>query len=307
MANILILGCSGFIGRALAKELSKDNNIIGFDRIILPELQSLNSVKLISGDFIKQASFDFLLKGIDIVIHLICTTIPKDDTDTISREITDNLVPTINLLESMVRCNVKDIIFASSAGTVYGETGDIMNSTSSCLNPRCGYGVLKKVTESYLQFYNLRYGINHRIMRITNPYGWGQNKNKVQGLVPILVNKIISGEEIEIWGDGENMRDYIFMDDLLQAFRKMIRYSGEQHIFNIGYGKYYSISEVLEKIKKESKLDFVSVKYLPARFCDVKKSFIDLDESHNELKWYPNTDLDLGIRLTIDHLMKEVY
>ena len=97
------------------------------------------------------------------------------------------------------------------------------------------------------------------------------------------------------------------MDDLLQAFRKMIRYSGEQHIFNIGYGKYYSISEVLEKIKKESKLDFVSVKYLPARFCDVKKSFIDLDESHNELKWYPNTDLDLGIRLTIDHLMKEVY
>lgn len=305
MANILILGASGFIGKALTKELSKDHYVVGFDRHILSELKSLRNVKLVLGDFTKQPCFDDLLHGIDIVIHLICTTIPKDNTDTISDEIVENLVPTINLLESMVRCNVKEIIFASSAGTVYGEADNIINQSASYLNPRCGYGVLKKVTESYFQFYNLRYGINHKIMRITNPYGWGQNKKKMQGLIPILVNKLKNNEEIVIWGDGENVRDYIFMEDLVQAFCKVIKYNGNQHVFNIGYGKYYSILEVLEKVQVESRKTFTNIKYLPARFCDVKKCVIDLSESQKELNWYPKTDLNLGIRLTVEKLLKD--
>ena len=305
MAKILILGCSGFIGKALTKELSKTNKVVGFDRYISDELLDLDNVKLVTGDFTKYEYFDSLLDGIDVVVHLICTTIPKDDTKNITEEIVENLIPTINLMESMVRCNIREIIFASSAGTVYGETGETINTYNSPLNPICSYGVLKQIMENYINFYNLRYGINHKIMRITNPYGWGQDKNKGQGLIPILVNKIKMQEEVFIWGDGKNLRDYVFMDDVVKAVSKIISYKGSRHIFNIGYGKYYNIFDVIEKIQRESGKVFKNIRCVEARFCDVKKSYVDLSESQKELEWYPCVDLDTGIKLTIENLIND--
>lgn len=302
MKKILILGAQGFIGKALLSHLQHDFEIIAFDRNNNLSDVPDNNIRFITGDFVNRNSFDDILFGVDKVIHLISTTFPNDETNNIDIDVIQNVVPTLRLLESMVRCNVNEIVFASSAGTVYGETGNRVNTVSSPLHPQCAYGVHKKVIESYLDFYHLRYGINHKIMRITNPYGWGQDVHRVQGLIPILVNKMLHNEEIAVYGDGSNMRDYLFITDLAEAFSSVLNYVGDEHIFNIGYGKSFSINEIIKSIENAFNKNFVKINYEKKRFCDVNKSFVDLKTTQEKIGWRPKISLEEGIKLTIDRL-----
>lgn len=299
MNKILILGAGGFIGKAVAGNLLKNYPVRLFDRNLLPEFSEIGNVEVVTGDFVATKKFDRFLDDIDTVIHLISTTVPSDITLNIPQEIEDNVISTVNLLESMVRCNVKNIIFASSAGAVYGETGDKINTVESPLNPKCSYGVQKCVIEKYLEFYARRYGMNVKIMRITNPYGWGQDKNKAQGLIPIFINKFINKEPITIFGDGSHKRDYLFITDLAEAFVKVLNYTGEEHIFNIGYGEYYSINDIIKIIEGRMKESFVDLKYTKNRFCDVDRSYVDLIATQKIIKWQPKISIYEGIDMTI--------
>ena len=302
MEKLLILGAGGFIGKAVVEKLSEQYWIRAFDRKIVDEFSRYNNVGMVVGNFVGAKSFDQYLSGIDTVIHLISTTVPSDDTANIPDEIEENIISTIKLLESMVRCNVKNIIFASSAGTVYGETGDRVNNVESPLNPKCSYGVQKCVIEKYLEFYARRYGMNVKIMRITNPYGWGQDKNKVQGLIPIFINKFLTREPITIFGDGSHKRDYLFITDLANAFLKVLEYQGDEHLFNIGYGEYYSINDIVHLIEDKMDGSFADIKYVKSRFCDVHSSYIDVDGAHQLLDWHPEMSVTKGIEMTIKKL-----
>ena len=121
-SKLLILGAGGFIGKAVVEKLSEQYPIRAFDRKIVDEFVKYNNVEMVVGNFADSKKFDQYLNDIDTVIHLISTTVPSDETANIPDEIEENIISTIKLLESMVRCKVKNIIFASSAGTVYGET-----------------------------------------------------------------------------------------------------------------------------------------------------------------------------------------
>lgn len=302
MEKLLILGAGGFIGKAVVEKLSEHYWIRAFDRKIVDEFSKYNNVEMVVGNFVGAKSFDQYLSGIDTVVHLISTTVPSDETANIPEEIEENVISTINLLESMVRCKVKNIVFASSAGTVYGETGDRVNTVESPLNPKCSYGVQKCVIEKYLEFYARRYDINVKIMRITNPYGWGQDKNKAQGLIPILINKFLTGEPITIFGDGSHKRDYLFITDLANAFFKLLEYKGYEHIFNIGYGEYYSINDIVHLIEDRLNEKFRCVSYTKSRFCDVDSSYVDVSSTQQLLDWHPRISVEKGLEMTIDRL-----
>lgn len=305
MNKILILGAGGFIGKAVAGNLLKNYPVRLFDRNLLPEFSEIGNVEVVTGDFVATKKFDRFLDDIDTVIHLISTTVPSDITLNIPQEIEDNVISTVNLLESMVRCNVKNIIFASSAGTVYGETGDKINTVESPLNPKCSYGVQKCVIEKYLEFYARRYGMNVKIMRITNPYGWGQDKNKAQGLIPIFINKFINKESITIFGDGSHKRDYLFITDLANAFLKVLEYKGDEHLFNIGYGEYYSINDIVHLIEDRLNEKFRCVNYTKSRFCDVNSSYVDVSSTQQILDWHPGISVEKGLEMTIDRLSNQ--
>lgn len=306
LKKVLILGASGFIGKAVVDRLHDIYEITALDIANPPDKVMLNNVKYLEGNFVKREKFDDLLQDIDIVIHLICTSIPKDDTKQIPEEIEQNVIPTIRLLESMVRCGVKNIIFTSSAGTVYGETGNKVNKVTSSLNPRCSYGVQKCVIETYLKFYALRYGLNVKIMRITNPYGWGQDNKKLQGLIPIFINKIINDEGITVFGDGSHIRDYLFISDLADAFEKVIEYSGPEVVFNIGYGEFYSINDIIKFIEKKIGHQFKNINYTENRFCDVNRSLVEVKKSQELLNWYPKISIHDGIELTVKNLIAHI-
>lgn len=296
MSNILILGASGFIGKNLACAMAEEHKIVAFDRVPASEFEGIDNITMVVDNYAEIETFDEYLENIDTVIHLISTTVPCDDTSHIPDEIRDNVIPTVRLLESMMRTGVKKIIFSSSAGTYYGETGDRINHTDALPNPYCSYGVQKAVIENYIRFYGLRYDIDYRIMRISNPYGWGQNPDKMQGLIPIFINRILNGQGISVYGNGDNKRDYIFMSDLIDAIIKICAYNGPERIFNIGYGEYYSINEIISMIEEISGRKFTEVNHSDERFCDVKSSLVDMTESHRVLNWKPAISISEGIK-----------
>lgn len=305
MKKCLILGAGGFMGKSLCRELVKDYEIVAFDRRIPEELTAIDgTIKCVEGDFVETKDFSSLLEGVDKVIHLISTTIPQEETANIDVEIMQNVVPTVRLLESMVKAGVPEIIFSSSGGTIYGETGDRENETTDELHPICGYGVQKKVIESYLEFYGLRYGINYKIMRISNPYGIGQDPQRPQGVIPIFVYRLLHDMPITLFGDGNSERDYIYVPDLIEAFKKVLEYSGDAHIFNIGSGKAHTLNEIIGIIEQKAGKHFVGIDYQEKRKCDVSKNLLSVEATWHELQWKAEMDLEQGIETIIDYYMK---
>ncbi len=295
MKTCLILGAGGFMGKALCWRFSGKYSIIAYDKYCPEELDKIDGIQTVKGDFVNTEDFSDLLKGVDVVIHLISTTVPTEGTGNIYKELDENIRPTIRLLESMAKCGTPEIIFSSSGGTVYGDTGERINNIGSPLNPICSYGLQKELIESCIAFYARVYKFNYKIMRIANPYGVGQDAAKPQGIIPIFIRKLYIGEKITVFGDGKNVRDYIYLDDLLNAFEAVLAYSGGHHMFNIGTGVVHSLESVIGLIEELSELKFSGIDVLPVRQCDVFKSLLDVKTSWKELGWEPKVDLTDGI------------
>lgn len=296
MKKCLVLGAGGFIGKSLCKELTKKYKVVAYGRKQSKVLNSLSNLEFIEGDFVTEKNFCDILLGVDKVFHFISTTIPIDSTEKADEEVLENVIPTIRLLEAMQKSGTKEIIFASSGGTIYGETQEHRNQVTDFLNPICSYGVQKKVIESYLQFYHVRHGICHKIIRISNPYGIGQAVEKPQGVIPIFIRNIFRGEKISVFGDGENFRDYIYLEDLVSAIIKVAEYEGKEHIFNIGTGKVYSLKEIIHFIETITNKKFCKIEYKPNRICDVHKSLLEVDSTYKELNWKPSVSIEDGIQ-----------
>ena len=156
--KVLVLGGGGFIGRHLINNLSGRYDIRVFDYQIKHLEDEFPDIKLNSGIF-ADANFGVLLDGVDIVYHLISTTVPFDGTENAAKELTDNVLPTIKLLDAMAAMDTKRIIFVSSAGTIYGEAPETTTEMSR-EDPQCSYGIQKLCIEKYLALYERYHGIS---------------------------------------------------------------------------------------------------------------------------------------------------
>ena len=236
---------------------------------------------------------------IDIDIHLIGTTVPSISNENIIYDIDSNLVNTIKLLNIMKQYQIKNIIFPSSGGTVYGILKR-EHKESGPTTPVCSYGIMKLTTEKYLYLYNYLYGINFLILRPSNPFG-EYHKSVQQGLINVVLEKILNGKIIEIWGDGSVVRDYIYIKDLVRIIVDLIEKNIQDEIINIGSGRGYSINEILTIIREE--IGDFPLKYVEARKVDVPYLILNIDKLRTFL------DINLmgieeGIKKTYDWLKK---
>lgn len=299
MNNYLILGGCGFIGRHLVEEIlknDKDANITIVDVIEDEHFKKLSNITQIKKSFSQILDFDNLVLHTDIIYHLISTTTPSDFTDKIKQDFDDTIIPTINLLEAISKHQDKKLIFVSSGGTVYGACESLPIKEAEKLNPICTYAVQKVVIEKYIEAYAHLYNIKYIICRLANPYGIGQNLQKKQGIIPIFINKILNKEVLQVWGDGEAIRDYIFIDDAVNALFHLGQYKGKKHIFNVGSGIGYSINQIIELIVKELEIQKPVTEYLPERMCDVKKNILDISKIEREVGWKPKITIEKGIK-----------
>jgi UDP-glucose 4-epimerase len=297
--KVLVLGCCGFMGSHLCRALIENKiPVVGYD--LAAPTSCPAGLDFVQGDFSKERDFQRVLQGVDTVFHLISTTIPAEGTENMAREINENIIPTMRLLEGMAIAGTRRIVFISSGGTVYGNTGAHINRPTDPTHPISSYGVQKKMIETILELYYATHGLDYRIARVSNLYGLGQDKDRKQGIIPIFIDRITKNLPITVFGN--TYRDYIYVDDLMRALVELVGYDGNERVFNIGSGTSYTIMEVVDKIVSQMGCGKIEVEEQDARSFDVLENHIDISLTEAELGWHPNVSLDEGIRSILDGL-----
>ncbi len=296
--NILVLGGNGFIGSHLVDKLLANGHAIRVvDQYQERYRKMLPGVEYRFFDFGNRGLLEEALKNIDIVFHLIWTTLPKTSNDDPAFDVQSNVIGTLFLFEKCVLSNVKKIIFLSSGGTIYGNPIKVPVSEENPTNPECSYGITKLIIEKYLALYSHLYGIDYMIARPSNPYGERQDPTGIQGAIAVFLGKIARGEPIEIWGNGEIVRDYIYIYDLVEGIYKATVMNPTSRIFNIGSGMGHSLNELLVLIRKNIDCE-LKIFYKKKRTFDVAKIYLDISKAKNELLWEPKITIDVGIQRT---------
>jgi UDP-glucose 4-epimerase len=241
----------------------------------------------------------------DVVLHLVSSTLPKSSNDDPVHDVQSNLVATLRLLEAMVARSVRKIVFISSGGTVYGNPIYLPIDEMHPTNPQVSYGITKLAIEKYLLMFETIHGIKANILRVANPFGERQRSETAQGAVGVFLYRALRQQPIEIWGDGSVTRDYICIDDVADAFARAVQYSGPKSVFNIGSGVGTRLNELIEIIE-EVLGKSVARRYLPARPFDVPTSVLSIALARAELKWAPQVPLRDGIARTAKWLAREI-
>jgi UDP-glucose 4-epimerase len=291
----VILGAAGFIGINLAHKLTAHGfDIACFDRSISPYWPK-TATKL-AGNFADLPAE--LLSNLDnaLVFHLISSCKPSPNTAQATDEITHDLVTTIRYLEQTKNRNLHWVFF-SSGGTVYGQNDDEKIIESCATNPICSYGVVKLSIEQYFALYRRLYNINYVIVRLANPYGPWQHPLQGQGVIAAIIYKALKGDPIEIWGDGENIRDYIYIDDATEGVLAAATTGESGEIYNISSARGLSINQLIEIVGEALNVQPV-VNYSASRAIDVKRNVLSAAKILSQTGWRPTTTINAGVRLT---------
>ncbi len=308
--NILILGAAGFIGTNLTIELAKNKN----DHITLVDkyIEYFSNVQKF--DFhnveIKQSSLDenenfSFLKGQDIVYHLVSTNAPTTSNQHISQDIESNVLFSSNLFDACIKRGVGKVVFISSGGTVYGKEVRCPLSESAPTDPISSYGVQKIMIEKLLYLYNYMYDLDYRIIRLANPYGPYQRPNGVLGAATTFTYKALRHEEIQVYGDGSVVRDFIYIDDAVRAIVNIVNGNNTYRTFNVGCGYGTSIKELLFAIGKALNVE-MNITYLPTRAVDVPINYLDISRYEACYGGLNPIALEDGIRKTAEFMKKEL-
>lgn len=300
MKNVLLIGGAGFIGSNIVSHLLQNGGLTVY--VLEPDFASLHrlngmAVKVLRGEIsnIDEVKNIILENRIDTVVHLVSTLIPGSSFDDYQREFTNVLYPSVRLMEFCCEQNIKFVYF-SSGGTIYGDRkGTVVPFTEEePMAPISFYGWSKQMMENSILFMHRTQKLKYVILRPSNPYGKGQNLHGKQGLIAVSMGKILAGEEIEIWGDGSAVRDYIHIDDLGQAVADVLT---DEHIvnktLNIGSGVGYSVNEIIDALRNVVMED-VKVKHVAARQVDVSSVVLDTAKLRSLIQFKPR-DLQEGL------------
>ncbi|EGQ8315339.1 NAD-dependent epimerase/dehydratase family protein [Vibrio cholerae] len=304
--GVLISGGAGFVGKALIRRLlDSDIPIVVLDIVKKPEaLPELNErFKWFELSYLDIASekrqLSQLVEDNDIktVIHLATTMFPAASERDLDKDCVENMLANTRLFRNLYEAGCETIIFASSGGTVYGQSEKIFREEDS-YNPNISYGANKAATEIYLNYLAHKYKKKSISLRISNPYGEEQNIEGSQGVIPIFLNRMFKGLPLTVSGSLKNKRDYIYIDDLVDAFVAAIKYKGECKVFNIGSGISTSLVDLIETMEK--KLGIKSGIYLEYQSNNIEKSVkLDVSKARKELNWQAKVSLADGIEKLI--------
>ena len=300
--RVLFLGGAGFIGSNLIRSIIHHtcNDIDIF--VLEPSFANVSrlegiDVQIFRGEL---SDIDFVrsiieTKKVEIVVHLVATLIPGSAYDDYKREFQNVIFPSIELMQICAQRQVKFVYF-SSGGTIYGNRTDMTPFVETDpMAPISYYGWSKQMMENSILYVHRTAGLKYLILRPSNPYGHGQNVHARQGLIAVALGKILAGEPIEVWGNGSNIRDYIYIDDLAVAVVQMLEKDVYNTTVNIGSGEGASINDIIH-ILRDVVDEEVKVDYKPARSVDVSHMILDT----TRLKSYINmefTPLKDGIEL----------
>jgi UDP-glucose 4-epimerase len=297
--SCVVLGGGGFLGTNLCRRLvAAGVRVRAFGRTrSFPD--ALKGMEWREGSFGDTGALASAVESCDVVFHLIHAHMPQTANLNMAEDIRQSVIPSLALLDIARRLGVGRIVFVSSGGTVYGAAKDIPTPESAATDPITAYGIGKLTIEKYLGLYERLYGLSFRVLRVANPFGPFQLPDKGQGLIATLLSRALRGEPIEIWGDGSVVRDYVYVDDVIDALQAASVDESSGRVFNVGSGRGYSVREVIAAVEAQlgKKL---SVAWKQGRPIDVPVSILSIARSRDLLGWNPRTSFEDGLRRTIE-------
>jgi UDP-glucose 4-epimerase len=310
MSHILVTGGNGFIGSHLVNQLatSEQHRVTVFDLYPRPYEALPGGVQFIQGslnnsNLIRRTLVD---QGIDIVYHMAWTTIHETALKNPAADIEQNLIPSVNLLEACLDAGVKQFVFLSSGGTVYGIPETLSVREDHPTRPINAYGITKLAVEKYVQMQSYLHGMNYVIFRPSVPYGPYQNPHRRQGAVSVFAYHALRGEQIDIWGDGEVQRDYFYVGDLIRALVAVLDFPvATNAVINLGGMQMYTLNQLVIAIEQALKVK-IQVRYEAARKFDVLRLQLDTQSASELLHWQPEVTLSEGIARTVEWIRAAV-
>ena len=300
--KVLVIGGAGFIGSNLSRHLIKnDMEVYCFD--MSKPVHEIAGVNYICGDFFDDYTLEHALEGMDYVVHALSTVNPGNSNEKYLQGYERDFIQTTKLCKMITDQKIR-MIFLSSGGTVYGNQ-EIQPIVEDALpRPINHYGNVKLCIENTIRTFNYQAHTKILIARISNPYGPGQDFNKGVGFIDAAIKKTIRGEKIEIWGDGNNVRDYIYIDDVCRMLISLFNYQGNYDTFNISSNTGTSQRDIIRMLEEMHLAP--EVVYLPARSVDAKKIIIRNKEIMS-IHEVPLVPIVQGIENYYQWLKKEIY
>lgn len=300
--NCLVIGGGGFLGSHLVTKLLAEGHSVSVLDIPkspnIPFLEQLGA-SIIKGSFYDDHVLGDSLTNQEIVFHLVSTSTPVSSNNNPIVDVEQNLTRTIKLLQLSHQAGIRKVLFSSSGGTVYGIPKSVPITELHPTNPICSYGIVKLAIEKYLYLFWELYGLDYVVLRISNAYGERQVNHGNQGLIPVIIDSGLKNVEIVVRGNGDTVRDYIYCDDITNAFIRAMNYQGDQKVFNIGSGVGYSVNQVLEFV--QDYLPFpLKIKYTQANNADVPKNVLNISLAKKKLLWAPKMNMSKGIKNTVE-------
>ena len=306
MSKYLITGGAGFIGGHITEMLvNEGHDVVVFDNFSTGNMSNLaaveSEVKVVVGDIQDINALNSAMKGIDYVIHQAAeiSVVRSVSEPTFVNAV--NVDGTLNVLMSAKDNGVKRVVMASSSA-IYGDTGTRAQSEDCMPNPLSPYGASKMAGEHYLSVFYQIYGLETVRLRYFNVFGPRQNpKSQYAAVIPKFIDRILSGQEIRIYGDGEQTRDFVYVGNVARAnCLACTATDAPGKVFNIASEQTVTVSELVHQLTELAGKN-VEVMYDPPILGDIKYSSSDITQARELLGYNPSVTFIEGLKRTFDY------
>jgi UDP-glucose 4-epimerase len=307
----MVTGGAGFIGSHLSDRLlAEGKRVVVVDDLSAGRIANLVEARTY-GQLFTFHNIDIRLDELrtvferhrpEVVMHVAAQASVAVSMQDPALDASVNLVGLLNVLEAAAAVGLRKVVFAGSGGTLYGEPRNlpVKESARRSARPVSPYGISKAVALDYLDFYRRTRGLDYTALALANVYGPRQDPHGEAGVVAIFASKMLTGETPTIFGDGDQTRDYVFVDDVVHAFSLAAdRASGE--VLNVGTGLETSVNRIYQLLAAITGFR-AEPSFGPPRQGDIGRIALDPDLAGKELGWKPWTVLEDGLRQTVDSL-----
>ncbi|HYH49507.1 MAG TPA: NAD-dependent epimerase/dehydratase family protein [Acidimicrobiia bacterium] len=300
-------GGAGFIGAGLVERLlAEGEDVDVIDDLSTGSLANLGPARAMAGGRLTFHRLDIRHPGLseligsrrpDVIFHLAAQADVRVSVENPALDAEINIVGSLHVCQAALAAGTTKVVFAGSGGTLYGLPEELPVGESHSRRPVSPYGVAKKAVGDYLHYYKEIHGLDYTVLALANVYGPRQDPHGEAGVVAIFAGKLLAGETPTIFGDGNQTRDFVFVDDVVDAFARA-RTAGSGLLANVGTGTETTVNELYSTMASLIGFEEPAV-YAPARPGELARSALDPTLIGEELGWKPLHTLEEGLDRTL--------